>query len=524
MGAVSQIRALPSPILLIGGTDPSGAGLQTDWKIASALQVEASSIVTAVTAQNSGAVLDSGVLPRERIAGQLEALQEKAFSAIKIGMLGNEDSIDVLIEYLATQPSGVPIILDPVLAASSGGELLSNEGLGVLLSKLLPLITIITPNMGELALLTNLPVSNTGEVRLAAKQLLTLGAKSVLVKGGHFEADSNSSIDFYISDSESFCLIGERWKDRKNVRGTGCALATSIAAFMGKGYCLIDALVLAKAVISQGIRHAVKAEDCCTFQFYNSHATVQFEDRLELKDLPQIVYDIEKIEHTTSKFPDCGSTKLGVYPIVDSVEWIKKLAPLGIETIQLRIKADTPDKKSAEQIEQKIIEAIAFCKDYKIRLFVNDHWQLALKHNAYGIHLGQQDLAKIDSKELQSIGAANCRLGVSTHSYAEVARAHYIKPSYIALGPIFATTSKVMPWIPQGVPAVDKWVKLLGKAYPLVAIGGIDLHRAKQLRQTGIGSVAMISAITEASNYVEATTDLLSIWNQKPRPQAGKHD
>lgn len=515
MGAVSQIRARPSPILLIGGTDPSGAGLQTDWKTANALHVEASSVVTAVTAQNSGAVLDSGVLPREQFARQLKALQERAFSAIKIGMLGNEDIIDVLSEYLVARPSAVPVILDPVLAASSGGELLSDQGLGVLLSKLLPLITIITPNMGELASLTNLPVSNTEEVSLAAKQLLKLGAKSVLVKGGHFEADSSLSIDFYVSDAESFCLIGERWKDRQNVRGTGCAFATSIAAFMGKGYCLTDALVLAKAAISEGIRHAVKVEDYYSFQICNSHATAQFEERLELKDLPKLVYDIEEIEQTTSKFADCGSMKLGLYPVVDSAEWIAKLAPLGIETIQLRIKTDTPNNKSGAQIEQEIIKAITCCEDYKTRLFINDHWQLALKHNAYGIHLGQEDLAKLNRKDLQSIVAANCRLGLSTHSYAEVARAHYVNPSYIALGPIFATTSKVMPWIPQGVPAVEKWVKLLGEEYPLVAIGGIDSQRAKKLRPTGIGSVAMISAITEARNYVAATTDLLSIWNQK---------
>jgi hydroxymethylpyrimidine kinase/phosphomethylpyrimidine kinase/thiamine-phosphate diphosphorylase len=87
-----------------------------------------------------------------------------------------------------------------------------------------------------------------------------------------------------------------------------------------------------------------------------------------------------------------------------------------------------------------------------------------------------------------------------------------INPSYIALGPVYATTSKVMPWIPQGVERVKQWTRLLGEQYPLVAIGGIDLDRAKTLKETGVGSVAMISAITQAADYQSATNALLQLW------------
>ncbi len=514
MKTVSKITEESLPVLLIGGTDPSGAGLQVDWQVTNALGVEASSIVTAVTAQNATMVLDSGVLPSQQFKAQLNAVKTEKFSVVKIGMLGNEKIIKPLIDYLDSQSKSITdsyVILDPVLVASSGGKLLTDKGIALLLSKLLPLTTLITPNLDELTLLTNLPINNQAEIEHAAKQLITLGATSVLVKGGH-SLEVESSTDLLITTSSTIHLMGKRWKDRKNVRGTGCALATTIAAMMSKGYCLKDAVVLAKANLSRGIRHAVINR--------GGQRKLRFkagEDlHIDLQDFPKLI--TTKAQKTTPDFLSCGSKSLGIYPVVDSVEWIKKLVPLGIETIQLRIKTETekPKNQSIEEIEQRteqqIQEAITFCNTYKVRLFINDHWRIAIKHKAYGIHLGQEDIAKLSNDDLQSIADAKCRLGVSTHSFFEVARAHQLKPSYLALGPIFATTSKIMPWIPQGVVAVKMWEHLLGDAYPLVAIGGINVERAKALKATGVGSVAMITAITEADDYEKVTKDLLLLW------------
>lgn len=125
------------------------------------------------------------------------------------------------------------------------------------------------------------------------------------------------------------------------------------------------------------------------------------------------------------------------------------------------------------------------------------------------MHLGQEDLHDANLIEIEQAGL---RLGISTHSYWELARALAINPSYIALGPVFETTSKQMPFSPQGIERVKLWTKLLGDNYPLVAIGGIDQQRAETLKQTGVGSVAMISAITQADDYKKATKDLVSIW------------
>jgi len=509
VNTVSHIKEGSDPILLVGGTDPSGAGLQVDWLVTHALGVEASSIVTAVTSQNANRVFDCGVLASKQFKLQLEAIETQTFSAIKIGMLGNEKIIKELTRFLVFQQErGIEqaIIIDPVLTTSSGGELLNNEGITCLMTDLLPLSTLITPNLDELARLTKLPVSNSAEIQIAAEKLLTWGAKSVLVKGGH-ASDKTFSTDLFVSQSSCFSLQGTRWQDKKNVRGTGCALATAITTLLSKGYCLRDTIVLSKTILSQGIRCAQEIGGQWKLQLKHSKYNDLVD--IELQDFPVLHTSNDKCSQP--RFLSCGSKSLGIYPVVDSVEWIKKLVPLGIETIQLRIKTDQSGGITAVDIEQQIKEAITICSQYKVRLFINDHWELATKLGAYGIHLGQEDLEKLKKKDLQRISDAKCRLGLSTHSFFEVARAHALKPSYIALGPIFATTSKDMPWIPQGVSAVKMWVDLLGDTYPLVAIGGINIERAQALKSVGVGSVAMITAITEADDYEQATKELLSL-------------
>ncbi|MEB8433764.1 thiamine phosphate synthase [Cocleimonas sp. KMM 6892] len=523
-----------SKILLIGGTDPSGAGLQTDWQVAHHLGVNASSVVSAVTSQNSEGVFDQGVLAYSQIKSQLGSVKSEPFTVIKIGMLGNADAVKAVVEFIASYNQLLKskhrkafVIADPVLASSSGGALMDEAGKQAFLTDLFPLITLITPNSDELESLTGISISNEQDLEAAAQQLITLGAKNVLVKGGHLynANDTNQSNDLFVSvdgsanikgEEESFYLSGERWKNRSNVRGTGCSLATAIACQLSLGFPLNDSIVYAKALISNGIRNASLTENNqykLQFSHYDTHHP------FELMDMPKLVkhaemlsksFDFACCDAVSDDKPDniiCNkepNNKLGIYPVVDSLEWLQKLIPLGIKTIQLRIKDQQPD-----DVEEDIIAAIKLAKKYNVRLFINDYWQLAVKHQAYGIHLGQEDL---DDADMASIAQSGCRLGVSTHSYTEVARTLAINPSYIALGPIYETTSKIMPWIPQGVTAVEKWVNLLGKQFPLVAIGGINYQRAADLKQTGIGSVAMISAIIKTENYELATEELLELW------------
>ncbi|QGU09001.1 thiamine phosphate synthase [Leclercia sp. J807] len=193
---------------------------------------------------------------------------------------------------------------------------------------------------------------------------------------------------------------------------------------------------------------------------------------------------------------------LGLYPVVDSVAWIERLLAAGVKTIQLRIK-----DKQDDEVEADVVAAIALGRRYDARLFINDYWRLAIKHQAYGVHLGQEDL---ETTELEAIRAAGLRLGVSTHDDMEIDVALAARPSYIALGHVFPTQTKQMPSAPQGLEQLARHIDRLGD-YPTVAIGGISLERAPAVLATGVGSIAVVSAITQADDWQAATTQLLQL-------------
>lgn len=194
--------------------------------------------------------------------------------------------------------------------------------------------------------------------------------------------------------------------------------------------------------------------------------------------------------------------RLGLYPVVETVEWIARLLEMGVRTLQLRIK----DRQDTE-VEQQIADAIALGKRYQARLFINDYWRLAIKHQAYGVHLGQEDL---DVADLDAIHAAGLRLGLSTHDDAELDRALAVEPSYIALGHVFPTQTKDMPSAPQGLAELARHIQRL-QGISTVAIGGISIDRVPAVLATGVGSVAVVSAITQADDWQAATRQLLAL-------------
>ncbi len=203
----------------------------------------------------------------------------------------------------------------------------------------------------------------------------------------------------------------------------------------------------------------------------------------------------------TPAFPSVPQ-RLGLYPVVDSLAWIERLLKAGVRTVQLRIK----DKRE-EDVEADVIAAIRLGEHFKARVFINDYWRLAIKHRAYGVHLGQEDL---DVADLDAIRDAGLRLGLSTHDDREMERALAARPSYIALGHIFPTQTKQMPSAPQGLTKLTAHIKTLGD-YPTVAIGGISVERVPAVLATGVGSVAVVSAITRAADWRAATAQLLEL-------------
>ena len=473
------------------------AGQQADLRTMLALGTHPCSLLTAITAQNNEAVAAVQPLTKEQIQAQFDSLTEAMpADAIKLGLLPTATVVETVAKNLAGYTG--PIICDPVLAASAGQPLMDEGARAALLNDLLPLVTLVTPNLPETAELTGLPVTDADQVVTAAAQLLNRGARAVLIKGGHSEGPF--SHDYFASAEQRFWISNTR---QHNVlaRGTGCTFASAVAAVMAQGYPLHDAVIVARMAVTQALRNAYQlgapkprsegysqVGPALVRQWPQAPSDLPFtSDRAEQEPLPG--------------FPSCGPEPLGLYPVVDSSEWIERLLDAGVTTIQLRIK--DPDQAN---LEQEIAHSIELAKQRNARLFINDYWQLAIKHQAYGVHLGQSDL---DSADIVAIREAGLRLGISTHSYFEAARAWRFRPSYVALGPIYPTTSKVMPWRPQGLTELTRWVSMF--AVPVVAIGGIGLTQFEQVADTGVDGIAMISALTAADDPESVVSSMQQI-------------
>jgi thiamine-phosphate pyrophosphorylase len=193
--------------------------------------------------------------------------------------------------------------------------------------------------------------------------------------------------------------------------------------------------------------------------------------------------------------------QLGLYAVLPDAQWVYRMAQAGVPTVQLRFKSD--DKAA---IAKEVAAAVTAVQGTNSLLFINDHWQEAIAAGAYGVHLGQEDMQEAS---LEKIRTAGLRLGLSTHGYAEMLLADRHSPSYMALGAVFPTTLKRMVTAPQGLGRLERYAQLM-KAYPLVAIGGIDLEQLPAVVKTGVGSVAVVRAII-ASESPEATAQALML-------------
>ena len=194
---------------------------------------------------------------------------------------------------------------------------------------------------------------------------------------------------------------------------------------------------------------------------------------------------------------------LGLYAVLPDAAWVGRMARAGVPTVQLRFKSS-----DAAAIEREVHAAVEAVRGTNALLFINDHWQVALAAGAYGVHLGQEDLAALQPHEVAALRASGVRLGVSTHGYAEMLRAAAVWPSYIAMGAVFPTTLKRMETAPQGVARLGFYAKLM-QQFPLVAIGGIGAEHFAQIAATGVGSIAVVRALVNAEQPEAAAAQLM---------------
>ncbi|MDV5390142.1 thiamine phosphate synthase [Shewanella xiamenensis] len=550
---ISQVAPKPIVWTIAGSDSGGGAGIQADLATIKDLGGHGCSVITTLTAQSSVAVDLVEPVSEAMLLTQLSTLlADLPPQAIKIGLLANQQQLHLVADWLAgfkTQFPLVPVILDPVMVASCGDELgdKSTASRPLDFTPFKGLISLITPNVQELARLIvgkdkqASAIHTKAEFAAAAMQLSAQLACCVLAKGGDIDFAALASTGINTSDSLSdqksdirihrsatdnqrlaedllichqvtgcspldanggFWLSSARINTRHN-HGSGCTLSSAIASVLAFGFVLQDAVVVAKAYVNQGLTRAqgIGKGPGPLARTAWPHSLTAY----------PYVTSYPKNSLSESSDLQCGAFKrldpdLGIYPVVDNLQLLEQLLAAGVKTVQLRIKSCA---LTTEALEAQIQTAIALGKHYDAQLFINDHWQLAIKHGAFGVHLGQEDLAVTD---LNAIHTAGLALGISSHGYFELLRAHQYAPSYIALGHIFPTTTKQMPSAPQGLFKLTHYVELLNAHYPLVAIGGIGPSNLAQAKATGVSNIAVVRAITESSDPIMAFAELTRAW------------
>jgi len=434
----------------VAGTDSGGgAGLAADQRAADALGVHCCTVVAGITAQSTTEVTHIEDTPPAVLQAQLDTLwNDMPPRVIKTGLLGSAENVRVLAAFVdrlrARQP--LALVVDPVLRASSGAALADAELRAAYRELLLPRATVITPNQAEATALLgdDAPTS----IPEQARALRALGCEAVVITGGDAGATgplAGLSADWLHTPHAQGWLSLPRVPTPHH-HGTGCTFASALAAALALGWVAADAAVLAR-----------------------------LPDRAEAADLPVLSADEMRADVWTTRVRGRAP---GVYAIVDSAERAEAVlrARPTVDTLQLRLKRPAgldeatwgPEMRAAIARAQRAADAAG------VLLVVNDHWQAALAEGARALHLGQEDLLALTPTGLDRLAAARAQgvqLGISSHSLWELCRAAALAPDLIACGPVWPTTTKDMPWLPQGLDNLAWWAHMAPA--PVVGIGGI---------------------------------------------------
>lgn len=500
-------------VLVIAGVDSGGgAGVTADVISVHDQGAWALPVVTALTCQSLNRVTlvapTSVEVFKESIALAVQDWSEK-ISAIKIGLITDDELLDCLLDLLDGPLSGIPVVWDPVLTATAGN--FKSADLKGKLAQLLKHTAVFTPNLPEALTLAGWAESELferGGVFKLCDVFIKLGAKAVLLKGGH-NVSALDAVDVFKCDSHAFVMEHTK-REGEGAHGGGCALSSAFAGLLACGYAPQDAAVLAKVYVTRSIFNPEVEKQHKRPPI--SHHALSY----DLEYMPRIME--ENFPQSAGPFPKCPFN-MGLYPVVADVDLLERLLALGVKTIQLRIKTEVHDDETNEALVSAIKRACFLGRSYRARVFIDDHYKLAAKFGAYGVHLGMEDLQVAD---LDFIAKSGLRLGVSTHGIYEVCKALSLKPSYIAIGHVFPTKTKKMPSQPQGIAKMGLQARMLKGVVPTVAIGGIKLDHACEVLEEGIDSIAVVTAITEAKNPSEETQKWIAICRTGPSELFGK--
>ena len=498
-------NAAPRIVWSIAGNDSGGgAGLSADARAAAAFGVHLCPVVAAITAQNSLTVTHVEPLAPELLDAQLAALvDDLPPAAIKTGLLGSAANIAVVARWIdrLRQRAPVALVVDPVLGASSGAAFADDAVLTAYRDQLLPRATLVTPNEREARRLVG-EGADTQNAPQLAEALRALGAAAVAITGGDSAHAPSCSLDWIATEHASGWLALPR-VGTPHTHGTGCTYASSAASALALGFVADDALVLAKMATTHAIAHGHAAGQgagpvAARGGFANDPALMPIMSWGDDSDFDSCLRLIDKRQSAISS----KTANLDLYAIVDSAERVQQVVQAGVKLVQLRIKTpDAPDAQWHAALRHAHAEALAACRAAQATLVVNDHWRLAAEMaasdtNGLALHLGQEDLLALGEAGRAELRASGLKLGISSHSLWELARARSLAPWYVACGPVWPTLTKAMPWRPQGRDNLAWWVHMAG--VPVVAIGGILAPaQASQAAQSGASAVCVVRGLSD---------------------------
>ena len=456
-------------ILVIGGLDPSGsAGLAADLCTVASLGAHGAPVAAALTAQNTRRFHALAPVEADTLADQLRSvLEDLEIDAVKIGMLGTASAVETIHGILETRfgDAWPPLVLDPVLASSTGGSMARTGTVESMVGRLFPHCTLLTPNALEAADLTGEAVENADQARRAGERLLEMGPQAVLVKGGHLSPPGSD----YLARAEGVRVFEGMPIRRGDARGTGCALAAAIAVGLADGRSIDEAVSRARSFIRVAI----------------SEGRPLSSDRGPSLAGPA----------GTSRRAQTG----GLHVIVENPAQAAAAIGGGATTIQYR-KKNAADTKT-------MLDEIAAIQALGVRVIVNDRADLAFAAKAEGVHLGARDL---DPRAARSLLGPAAMIGATANSLEQALSLFEEAGSaidYLGVGPVFGTTSKKNPAARLGLDALSRIVDAVPR--PIVAIGGIHAGNVADVLRAGATGVAVLSAVASADDPKAATRCIL---------------
>ncbi|XP_051133625.1 thiamine biosynthetic bifunctional enzyme TH1, chloroplastic [Andrographis paniculata] len=491
----SVILRVPHVLTVAGSDSGAGAGIQADLKACSARGVYCSTVITAVTAQNTVGVQGVNIVPDDFVKEQLKSvLSDMRPDVVKTGMLPTPGTVKVLRECLK-EFQVKALVVDPVMVSTSGDVLAGPSILRSFREELLPLADLVTPNLKEAsALLGGILLETIADMRYAAKTIHDIGPRNVLVKGGDLSASSDA-VDV-LFDGKDFYEFSSVRINSRNTHGTGCTLAASIAAELARGSSMYAAVKIAKRYVESALGYSKEI-------LIGGGQQGPFDHFMKLKNSAVNL-------HTYRPF---HPKDLLLYAVTDSrmnqkwgrslVDAVKAAIEGGATIIQLREKdADTRDFLESAKT------CLEICRSHSVPLVINDRIDIALACDADGVHVGQSDMPVHVAR---SILGPDKIIGVSCKTPEQAEKAWVDGADYIGCGGVYPTNTKENN-VTVGLEGLRN--VCMASKLPVVAIGGIGAANTRAVMELGIPNlegVAVVSALFDRESVSTETRNLLAV-------------